>query len=90
MKYPTAISNTNIVFIYSNQSVNGLQFAHQKVEPKIQNRVSTIASSKYAIYITHRAVFGILAVYSEETQCLDVVKEEKVWEKEALSVTGRC
>ena len=34
--------------------------------------------------------FVILAVHSEETTCQDVVKEEKVWEKEALSVTGRC
>ncbi len=31
-----------------------------------------------------------LVTQKKKQQCLDVVKEEKVWEKEAPSVTGRC
>ena len=79
-----------LCYKYSSQSEEALQFRQKKVEPKIQNWVSTIASSLRAIYTTLFTKLVILAVNSEETKCLDVVKEEKVWEKEALSVTGRC
>ena len=41
--------------------------------------------------IKHSQFWGrvILSIHTDRKTCLDEEKEEKVWEKEALSVTGR-